>query len=90
MWAYKNYPPRVWVFLLRLFLFGEGVALEVYSDVRNRKKGLLSSGFDHVPLNRKKVRDSFSGNTLELKLLSLSGDLNELRTEVQSFESMSN
>ena len=50
----------------------------------------MSSGFDHVPLNKKKVRDSSSGNTLELKVLSLSGDLNELRTEVQSFESISN
>ena len=89
VWDHCRLPPRDLGFLLRLFLSGADVAVGVGSDVKDKKRGLLSSDAEKNNAKRNKVCFVNSADTLELKLLSMDGNLDELNSKVQSCNSIS-
>ena len=61
--------------------------MEIGSDVRDKKRDLLSSEDVKNSVKRNKVCFVNSADTLELKLLSMDGTLDELNSKVQSCDS---
>ena len=61
--------------------------MEIGSDVRDKKRDLLSSEDVKNSVKRNKFCFVNSADTLELKLLSMDGTLDELKSKVQSCDS---